>query len=130
MAPSLPSSPVSVSIARLSIALSTPAKIDNVPAATLPLGPSESPSTKTSPEPSVVEPESPLTLLRSESVVLAPTDLRATVERLNGAGVAGLRNGLEVAENQRLFATRDPVEAVSLVLRGLSRHGRIGQAKG
>jgi hypothetical protein len=36
-----------------------------------------------------------------------------------GAGVEGLHNGLDVAENGRLFVTDDVDEVVALVLRGL-----------
>jgi hypothetical protein len=55
---------------------------------------------------------------------LEPTDFGKTVERLRAAGIAGLNNGLTEDENRVLFRTRDAVEAVSLVLRGLMAVGQ------
>lgn len=43
------------------------------------------------------------------------------IESFVTAGVEGLNNGLDVAENSRLFVTDDVDEVVSLILRGLRR---------
>jgi hypothetical protein len=53
-------------------------------------------------------------------IMATPTDFDALVARLNDGGVGALRNGLDEEQNQRLFVTRDPVEAIALVLRGLA----------
>jgi hypothetical protein len=51
---------------------------------------------------------------------LAKIDFPSIVARLNGLGLDSLKNnGLSPEENERLMATRDPVEMVSLVLYGL-----------
>jgi len=50
---------------------------------------------------------------------LAPINYALMRETFNTAGVAGLRNGLPVEENMRLFVTTDLDEVVYLVLKGL-----------
>lgn len=53
-------------------------------------------------------------------VKLERTNFPALLERLHRTGLGGLQNGLDDAENRRLLSTRDPVEAIALVLRGLA----------
>lgn len=55
-----------------------------------------------------------------EAIDFGEGDLSAIVTRLHELGPGGLENGLDAEENRRLFRTRDPIEAVSLVLRGLA----------
>lgn len=50
-----------------------------------------------------------------------PPDFEAMVRGFGAAGPSGLRNGLEPAENARLFETGDIDEMLSLVLAGLQR---------
>ncbi len=54
-------------------------------------------------------------------IACTPTDFPGLVRRLAATGPAGLNNGLDDQENARCFTTRDPVQAISLVLRGLTR---------
>jgi hypothetical protein len=61
-------------------------------------------------------------------IPLAPTDFPALVARLQKGGTDALNNGLTRDENEQLFATRDPVEAISLVLRGLTVAGAAKKA--
>lgn len=51
-------------------------------------------------------------------------DYQAVTEVLAGFGIAGLNNGLSLAENQRLFVTINHEEAIGLVLKGLSFLGQ------
>ncbi len=51
----------------------------------------------------------------------ADFQLGAVVERLRVAGMAGLRNGLDEEENDRLAETDDADEVVALTLRGVHR---------
>lgn len=52
---------------------------------------------------------------------LIEADYDGLTDRLNALGVSSLDNGLDVAENQRLFYSRDMVEITSLILTGLVR---------
>jgi hypothetical protein len=49
-----------------------------------------------------------------------PIDYEQCVDVLTGAGIAGMNNGLNDAENRELFETPDLDRVVSLVIKGLS----------
>jgi len=51
-------------------------------------------------------------------------DYKALTAEFERFGIAGLNNGLDVAENERLFSTLNLPEMIALVLRGLSRLGK------
>ena len=53
-----------------------------------------------------------------------PIDYKALTAEFEGVGVAGLNNGLDAAENERLLTTMNLPEMIALVLRGLSRLGK------
>jgi hypothetical protein len=53
-----------------------------------------------------------------------PIDYKALTAAFEKFGIAGLNNGLNVEENERLFTTMNLPEMIALVLRGL---GRLGQ---
>ena len=51
-------------------------------------------------------------------------DYPALTAALENGGIAGLNNGTDANENERLFATTHLPEMIALVLRGLGRLGR------
>ena len=53
-----------------------------------------------------------------------PIDYKALIAEFEGFGIAGLNNGLDAAENERLFNTMNLPEMIALVLRGLGRLGK------
>jgi hypothetical protein len=53
-----------------------------------------------------------------------PIDYKALTAEFESFGIAGLSNGLNAAENERLFNTMNLPEMIALVLRGLSRLGK------
>ena len=53
-----------------------------------------------------------------------PIDYPALTAEFEKIGVAGLNNGLNVEENERLFTTMQLPEMIALVLRGLGRLGK------
>ncbi len=53
-----------------------------------------------------------------------PIDYPALTAEFERVGVAGLNNGLDAAENERLFTTLHLPEMIALVLRGLGRLGK------
>jgi hypothetical protein len=53
-----------------------------------------------------------------------PIDYKALVAEFEKIGVAGLKNGLDAKENERLFTTMHLPEMIALVLRGLGRLGK------
>jgi len=53
-----------------------------------------------------------------------PINYKALTAEFEGFGIAGLNNGLDAAENERLFNTMNLPEMIALVLRGLSRLGK------
>jgi SLOG cluster2 len=53
-----------------------------------------------------------------------PIDYPLLTAEFETAGIAGLSNGLDSDENERLFNTADLPEMIALVLRGISRLGR------
>ena len=50
-----------------------------------------------------------------------PIDYKALTAEFEGFGIAGLNNGLDAAENERLLTTMNLPEMIALVLRGVSR---------
>jgi len=53
-----------------------------------------------------------------------PIDYKALTAEFEGFGIAGLNNGLDAAENERLLTTVNLPEMIALVLRGLGRLGK------
>lgn len=53
-----------------------------------------------------------------------PIDYKALTAEFEKFGVAGLNNGLDAEENERLFTTANLPEMIALVLRGLGRLGK------
>ena len=53
-----------------------------------------------------------------------PIDYQALTAEFEGFGIAGLKNGLDAAENERLLTTMNLPEMIALVLRGLGRSGK------
>jgi len=53
-----------------------------------------------------------------------PIDYKALTAEFEGFGIAGLNNGLDAAENERLLRTVNLPEMIALVLRGLGRLGK------
>jgi hypothetical protein len=53
-----------------------------------------------------------------------PIDYKALTAEFEGFGIAGLKNGLDAAENERLLTTMNLPEMIALVLRGLGRLGK------
>ncbi len=53
-----------------------------------------------------------------------PIDYKALTAEFEKFGVAGLNNGLDAEENERLFTTTNLPEMIALVLRGLGRLGK------
>jgi len=53
-----------------------------------------------------------------------PIDYPALTAEFEKVGVAGLNNGLDAEENERLFTTRHLPEMIALVLRGLGKLGK------
>ena len=53
-----------------------------------------------------------------------PIDYKALTAEFEGFGIAGLNNGLDAAENERLLTTMNLPEMIALVLRGLGRLGK------
>ncbi len=53
-----------------------------------------------------------------------PIDYKVLTAELEGFGIAGLNNGLDAAENERLLTTMNLPEMIALVLRGVSRLGK------
>jgi hypothetical protein len=53
-----------------------------------------------------------------------PIDYKALTAEFEGFGIAGLNNGLDAAENERLLTTINLPEMIALVLRGIGRLGK------